>query len=69
MKRTRPPINNHNPHVDEDITILLDLQARLQEGARNSDLRSAGLLLTKKEVDVLYGIISATLDYHKMTKK
>ena len=54
--------------MDPDIIILEDLQERLQAGANNPNLKTAELLLTKKQVDVLYGVVSATINYHKMTK-
>jgi len=68
VKRTRKPINNTPKETDPDIIILEDLQERLQAGANNPNLKTAELLLTKKQVDVLYGVVSATIDYHKMTK-
>jgi len=68
MKRTRKPINNIPKETDPDMIVLEDLQERLQAGANNPNLKTAELLLTKKQIDVLYGVVSATINYHKMTK-
>ncbi len=72
MKRTKKPLNNSpkvEKEVSEELLILKNLQGRLHAGSKNPNLKSAELLLVKKEVDVLYGFISATIDYHKMTKQ
>ena len=52
--------------LKEEIQILQDIKERLDEGAHNSTLRQASLLLSKKEVDILYQLCINTINSYEM---
>lgn len=55
--------------MQASIQVIVDLQERLRLGAENENLKSHHLLLSKHEVDVLYGLLCTTIDYHGMTER